>query len=123
MSPELFTRQQAAQRTGGVWDYVSASRLNLWLKCPLAFQLRYIDGVASPISPALFIGKRVHAALEGYYRHRQLGLAIEPERVALQIDDDWAQAIFDRRSDSCFDVWRCVGEQAVTLGHRILNLL
>ncbi len=32
MSPELFTRQGAAERGGGVWDYVSASRLNLWLK-------------------------------------------------------------------------------------------
>jgi len=97
MSPELFTRQQASQRTGGVWDYVSASRLNLWLKCPLAFQLRYVDGVESPVSPALFIGKRVHAALEGYYRHRQLGLAVEPQQLALRIDDDWAQAMHEER--------------------------
>ena len=35
------------ERAGGVWDYVSASRLNLWLRCPLAFKLRYIDGVSS----------------------------------------------------------------------------
>jgi hypothetical protein len=38
---------------GGVWDYISPSRLNLWLKCPLAFKLRYIDGVKMPTTPAL----------------------------------------------------------------------
>ena len=97
MSPELFTRQNAARCTGGVWDYVSASRLNLWLKCPLAFQLRYVDGVESPVSPAQFVGKRVHAALEGYYRHRQLGLSIEPEHLVLRIDDDWANAMHEER--------------------------
>ena len=58
MSPELFTRQNAARCTGGVWDYVSASRLNLWLKCPLAFQLRYVDGVESPVSPAASFVRR-----------------------------------------------------------------
>jgi len=97
MSPELFTRSQATERRGGVWDYVSASRLNLWLKCPLAFQLRYVDRVESPVSPAQFVGKRVHAALEGYYRHRQLGLSLEPEHLALRIDDDWANAMNEER--------------------------
>jgi hypothetical protein len=28
---------ESAPRSGSVFDYVSASRLNLWLKCPLAF--------------------------------------------------------------------------------------
>ncbi len=97
MSPELFTRQQATDRPAGVWDYVSASRLNLWLKCPLAFRLRYVDGVESPVSPAQFVGKRVHAALEGYYRHRQLGLTIEPSQVALRIGDDWGDSLHEER--------------------------
>ncbi|MGE0535175.1 MAG: RecB family exonuclease [Pirellulales bacterium] len=97
MSPELFTRQQATDRPAGVWDYVSASRLNLWLKCPLAFRLRYVDGVESPVSPAQFVGKRVHAALECYYRHRQLGLTIEPDQVALRISDDWGDALHEER--------------------------
>ncbi len=92
MSPELFTRRAGTERPAGVWDYVSASRLNLWLKCALAFRLRYIDGVESPVSAAQFVGKRVHAALETYYRHRQLGLALDPENLALRIDDEWADA-------------------------------
>ena len=43
-------------RLGSVWDYVSVSRLNLWIRCPLAFKLRYLDGIRTPTSPALFLG-------------------------------------------------------------------
>jgi hypothetical protein len=70
--------------------------LNLWLKCLLAFQLRYVDSAECPISPAQFVGKRVHAALEGYSRHRQPALSIEPEHLALRIDD-WANAMHEER--------------------------
>ena len=44
------------------------------MKCPLAFKLRYIDGVQTPPSPALFLGQRVHAGLENFYRHKMLGV-------------------------------------------------
>ena len=38
MSTDLVSRDSLAERAGGVWDYLSASRLNLWLKCPLAWR-------------------------------------------------------------------------------------
>ena len=31
-------------------EYISPSRLRLWLKCPLAYKLRYIDGHERPPS-------------------------------------------------------------------------
>ena len=74
----LLAEPKPATRPAGVWDYISPSRLNLWLKCPLAFKLRYIDGVRSPTTPNLFLGKRVHQGLEIFYRHRQLGIQLEP---------------------------------------------
>lgn len=52
-----FDRQERQSRAGGVWDYVSISRLNLWLKCPLAFKLRYIDGIEAPPSASQFVGR------------------------------------------------------------------
>ena len=82
----------AAERRGGVWDYVSPSRLNLWLRCPLAFRLKYIDGIVPPVTPSLFIGKRVHDALEVFYRHRHLGVDISLESVVRRIADSWEQA-------------------------------
>jgi hypothetical protein len=57
MGTDLGTRDSPR---AGVWEYVSASRLGLWLKCPLAFKLRYVDGLVTPPSPALFVGRMVH---------------------------------------------------------------
>jgi putative RecB family exonuclease len=89
-TPELET---LPQRGNGIWDYVSPSRLNLWLKCPLGFRARYIDGIPSPTTPSLFIGKRVHAALEFWYRHRMLDLPIDPASVLDHIDETWEAAV------------------------------
>jgi hypothetical protein len=67
----LLAELKPATRPAGIWDYVSASRLNLWLRCPLAFRIKYIDRVPSKTTPSLFIGKTVHRGLEIHYRHRQ----------------------------------------------------
>jgi CRISPR/Cas system-associated exonuclease Cas4 (RecB family) len=80
------------ERSDGVWDYISASRLNLWLKCPLAFKLRYLDGIRTPTTPSLFIGKRTHDALEYYYRHRQLGVRLSADELTRRIIDSWDEA-------------------------------
>jgi hypothetical protein len=80
-------------RGDGVWDYVSASRLNLWLKCPLAFKFRYIEGIRTPTTPNLFIGKRTHDALEVFYRRRQLGVRLSAEELARRIVDTWDEAV------------------------------
>ena len=78
--------------SGGVWDYVSPTRLALWLKCPLAFRLRYIDGIESPASPGLFVGRVVHAGLESWYRHRQLGIPLESAELCRRLDEWWEHA-------------------------------
>ena len=59
------------ERPSGIWDYISPSRLNLWLKCPLAWKLRHIDGIKTPPTPALFLGTRVHDALTTAGRGRR----------------------------------------------------
>jgi len=80
-------------RTGSVWDYISPSRLNLWMRCPLAFKLRYIEGVRTPTSSAMFLGKRVHAGLEVYYRHRMLGVTLDRNDVVQRAKDVWAASV------------------------------
>ena len=54
MSIDLLTREDLPSARGGVWQYISPSRLNCWLACPLKFSFRYIDGIRSPTTPALF---------------------------------------------------------------------
>jgi hypothetical protein len=95
MSTDLLTRDSLAERQGSVRDYISPSRLNLWLKCPLAFRLKYIDGVKTPTSPSLFIGKMCHAAFECHYRHRQLGVTLEPTVLLRRLVESWDPAAAD----------------------------
>ena len=83
----------AVPRCGSVWDYISPSRLNLWLRCPLAFRLRYIDGMRTPTTPSLFLGQTVHRGLEILYRHRQLGIAICADDVVRQMLNTWDEAV------------------------------
>ena len=93
MSPAPPQAEQPAQRAGSVWDYVTPARLNLWLKCPLAFQLRYLDGVKMPPTPNLFLGQRVHHGLEMWYRRRQLQIDVTPQEVIEQIGASWQAAV------------------------------
>jgi RecB family exonuclease len=79
------------QQQGGIWDYVSPSRLNLWLQCPLAFKLRYIDGVRLPTTASQLVGKQVHAGLEAWYRQRQLGQTAIAAEVIAAADATWDQ--------------------------------
>ena len=92
LTTELLTRDSLAERTGGVRAYVSPSRLNLWLKCPLAFKLRYVDGIKTPATPSLFVGKMVHSSLERFYRHRQLSIAFDPTGLAHWLIGSWDEA-------------------------------
>jgi CRISPR/Cas system-associated exonuclease Cas4 (RecB family) len=82
-------RNAVEERSSDVWSYISPSRLNTWLKCPVAFKLRYIDGIRSPTTPSLFLGKAVHAGLECFYRHRQVGVNLEPSDVNQRLDACW----------------------------------
>src|SRR5689334_6178432 len=89
MKAAPFLRESIRDRPSGVWDYISASRLNLWLRCPLAFRLRYVDGVATPASPAQFVGKLVHAGLEHHFRHRQIGITLPTDELCDRLGNLW----------------------------------
>jgi hypothetical protein len=89
----LVNHETLSQRQGGVWAYVSPSRLNKWLSCPLAFKFQYVDGHRLPTSLSQLVGKTVHAGLEAFYRHRQQGIRLDADQVAQRIPDLWDQAI------------------------------
>ena len=95
MSTDLLTRDLLAERGGGVWDYISPSRLNTWLGCPLKFKLKYIDGIHTATSTNMFIGRICHAAMECHYRHRQLGITLEPADILRRLVESWGQAVVD----------------------------
>ena len=81
------------ERSTDVRAYISPSRLNTWLKCPVAFKMRYIEGIRSRTTPSLFLGKAVHAGLECFYRHRQVGVDLEASDVVQRLDACWEALI------------------------------
>jgi hypothetical protein len=98
MKPALIAAPQNnsvvdSPRSGSVFDYLSASRLSLWLKCPLAFRLKYIDGIQFRTPPAVFLGKRVHAGIEWYYRHRQFDVPVKSADVSGFLRDEWSESV------------------------------
>jgi len=48
-------------------DYLSFSRIDTFLICPLHYKLRYILGIPTPPSPAQSFGTSVHTALKKFY--------------------------------------------------------
>jgi putative RecB family exonuclease len=97
MSIDLLPCQDLPTAQGGVWQYISPSRLNCWLSCPLKFKLKYIDGMRSPTTPALFLGKVVHNCLETFYRHRQLGIALAAADLDRRLLASWGELIDEKR--------------------------
>ena len=87
MSIMQFLEQEQEQQTGQIWDYVSPSRLSLWMKCPLAFRKRYIEGWLSEPSPAMLVGKVVHAVIAHVYRHRIVGQHCTAEDLPMFVTD------------------------------------
>jgi hypothetical protein len=90
MSIIEFMRQerQQEQPTG---EYISPSRLSLWLKCPLAFRHRYIENVLTGPTPSLFVGKVVHMCIAALYRLRALHVCTVDE-LPMLVADMWKQA-------------------------------
>jgi len=93
MSIIQFMQQEQTHQTGMIWDYVSPSRLSLWLKCPLAFKRRYIDGWKTIPSPALFVGKVTHAVLAHVYRLRKAEQVCSPDALPQIVADGWKFAM------------------------------
>ena len=75
--------------------YISPSRLSLWMRCPRAYEIRYVEGFRSPCTPSLFLGKVVHGALETYYRHLQLGLRLAGDELSDCVEAAWSDQLND----------------------------
>jgi len=93
MISTVIEGNEVQERSTDVRAYISPSRLNTWLRCPLAFKLRYIDGIRSPPSKSMFVGKMVHAGLECFYRHKQLGVTLPAGDVVQRMDACWAPLV------------------------------
>ena len=75
-----------------LYRYVSPSRLNQWLTCPLAFKFKYVDGIFPPASLGLFLGKQVHDGLNLYYLYRKINVTLACSDVIQHLTENWDEA-------------------------------
>ena len=92
MSTVLFDDVSVHPAPRGLWGYISPSRLNCWLSCPRKFKIQYVDGHKQPTTSSLFLGKIVHAGMEVYHRHLQLGVTLTAVDLHRQILEIWGPA-------------------------------
>lgn len=114
---------ETCTRSTGLWDYVSPTRLNTWLRCPLAFKLRYVDQVRAATSPKLFLGKVVHSLLEGFYRHRQFGIDLSASDVVDRLDWSWDELVQEDEMTFVRDEEEELKRQAVDLVRTYLRFM
>ena len=93
MTTQTLLCDEPQRGQGGVWAYISPSRLGKWLTCPLAFKLQYLEGIRQPTTPSLFLGKLVHSGLEAFYRHRHQGVTLERADVCRRMLEAWGPTI------------------------------
>jgi len=86
---QFMQQEQEEKQTGQVLDYISPSRLSLWMKCPLAFRRRYVEGFQTAPSPALFVGKITHSVLAHIYRLRKAGQECTQDNLPMLVADAW----------------------------------
>jgi putative RecB family exonuclease len=70
-------------------EEVSASRLTLWSSCRLKFYFKYVMQLEKPATPALHVGKTVHAALQAWNMARWKGQLVDQNRVRENFIQRW----------------------------------
>ena len=74
---------------------VSASRVNLFHSCRLKFYFRYVLKLKKPTSPALHVGKTVHAMLQEWSKRRWMAKPAHSENLRAHFDDYWELSLRD----------------------------
>jgi len=59
------------RNNGFDFKHLSTTSLKMYLRCPLQFMFRYVQGLKIPPVGAIVLGKSVHKGLEENYRHKQ----------------------------------------------------
>ena len=83
----------SADRSGSVFDYISASRLNLWIRCPLAFRLRYSGWRSHPHNAGIVSGAAGASWARGVVPAPAARDPVDKDTVSEQMLAEWDQAV------------------------------
>jgi len=69
--------------------YLSASRLKCWQTCRRQFYFRYVERVAVPTAPALFIGRQIHEVLRLWNWSKWKNEPLTSEQLHAALLESW----------------------------------
>jgi putative RecB family exonuclease len=76
--------------------HLSVSQLKMYLRCPLQYKFRYIDGLIIPPRSELTLGKSIHGTLEENYRQKiKTEIDLPLEYITDLFSDRWEKAVVD----------------------------
>lgn len=104
-------------RAGDPLEYISFSRLRAFLSCRLKFYFEKVLGLKAPASPALQIGKAVHAGLQYFNLARWRGGDVSPESVL----GAYEKAYGESESQDPVDYEGKDRAECVDMGRRVLG--
>ena len=104
--------------------HISVSQIKMFLRCPLQYKFRYLDGLKIPPTGSLSLGKSVHAALEANYSQKIATKQDLPaEKVLDLFSDRWekeaVETVFDE--DEKAGVVKDTGVKMVTVYHEQIS--
>lgn len=86
--------------------HLSVSKIEAYLKCPLAFKYRYIDKVPELTSPVLAAGSAFHAVVEHGLRERAAGRVPDPKDLDDRFEPAWDRQFEEDAKRPSFLGWR-----------------
>ena len=104
-------------KPGDPLAYISHSRLKSWLTCRLRFFYEKVLGLKSPASPALQVGKAVHAGLQHYHLARWQGGDTSPVKT----QEAYAKAYGELEVQDPVDYGDKDRQECVDTGSRVLD--
>ena len=104
-------------KPGDPLAYISHSRLKSWLTCRLRFFFEKVLGLKSPASPALQIGKAVHAGLQHYHLARWQGGDTSTEKT----QEAYSKAYGELEAQDPVDYGDKDRQECVDTGSRVLD--
>lgn len=76
--------------------HLSVSQLKMYLRCPLQYKFRYVDGLIIPPRSELTLGKSIHGTLEENYRQKiKTETDLPLEHITGLFSDRWDKAAID----------------------------
>lgn len=74
--------------------HISVTQMKMYIRCPLQYKFRYVDGLKIPPTGSLLLGKSIHSALENNYSQKiKTKKDLPTEQMTSMFSDTWESQV------------------------------